>query len=85
MEQILKQKDLTAIEKLILIDMKLFPEILIYNKMSAEIASSIGIKQKDVKIAINTLEEKGVIKTKVGYRTRSTQFTNEFKNILKND
>lgn len=83
MEQILRQKNLTAIEKLILIDMQLFPEPLIYNKMSAEIASSIGVKQKDVKLALNTLEEKGVIRTKVGYRTRSTQFTNEFKNILK--
>lgn len=84
METILKQKNLTAIEKLILIDMQLFPEILIYNKMSADIASSIGIKQKDIKIALNTLEEKGVIITKVGYRTRSTQFTNEFKKILIN-
>ena len=85
METILKQKDLTAIEKLILIDMQLFPEILIYNKMSAEIASSIGVKQKDVKVALNTLEEKGVIKTNVGYRTRSTQLTQDFKKILKND
>jgi DNA-binding MarR family transcriptional regulator len=85
MKKLLSQKDLTAIEKLILIDMKLFPEILIYNKMSAEIAASIGVKQKDVKIALNTLEEKGVIKTSVGYRTRSTELTNDFKNILKND
>ena len=50
--------------------------------MSAEIASSIGVKQKDVKIALNTLEEKGVIKTKIGYRTRSTQLTQEFKKII---
>lgn len=85
MEQILKQKDLTAIEKLILIDMQLFPQILIYNKMSAEIAASIGVKQKDIKIALNTLEEKGVIKTSVGYRTRTTQLTQEFKKIIKND
>jgi DNA-binding MarR family transcriptional regulator len=83
METILNQKNLTAIEKLILIDMMLFPEILIYNKMSADIANSIGVKQKDVKIALNTLEEKGVIKTIVGYRTRSTQLTKEFKTIIK--
>jgi DNA-binding MarR family transcriptional regulator len=82
MKNLLSQKDLTAIEKLILIDMMLFPQMLIYNKMSAEIASSIGVKQKDVKIALNTLEEKGVIKTKIGYRTRSTQLTQEFKKII---
>lgn len=83
MEQILKQKDLTAIEKLILIDMQLFPQILIYNKMSAEIAASIGVKQKNVKIALNTLEEKGIIKTSVGYRTRNTKFSKEYLDSIK--
>ena len=77
-ENILKAKDISSIEKLILIDITLTPSILPYKKTSAEIAASIGTKQKDVKIALNTLQEKGVIKTKVGYRTRSTIITKEF-------
>jgi DNA-binding MarR family transcriptional regulator len=83
MEKILKQKDLTAIEKLILIDMMLFPEILTYNKTSAEIADSVGVKQKEIKIALDILQEKGIIETKVGYRTRSTKMTKEFLNSIK--
>lgn len=80
---ILKQKDLTPVEKLILIDIAEFNPILIYNKTSIEIAAATGLKQKDVKIALNTLEEKGIIETKVGYRTRSTKFSKEFKDSLK--
>lgn len=80
---ILKQTDLTPIEKLILIDIAEFNPILIYNKTSIEIAAATGLKQKDIKIALNTLEEKGVIESKVGYRTRSTRFTKEFKESIK--
>jgi DNA-binding MarR family transcriptional regulator len=82
-ENILKIKDLTANEKLILIDISLFPAILTYNKTSIDIAASTGIKQKDVKIALNTLEEKHIIETKVSYRARSTRFTKEFIASLK--
>ena len=83
MENILKQKDLSPIEKLILIDITLTPSILSYKKTSAEIAASIGIKQKDVKIALNTLEEKGIIETRVGYRSRTTTITKEFLDSIK--
>lgn len=81
-ENILKQKDLNPNEKLILIDIALFPEILTYNKTSIDIAASTGIKQKDVKTALNTLEERGVIETKVSYRSRTTKLTKEFKTSL---
>jgi DNA-binding MarR family transcriptional regulator len=80
---ILKQKDITAIEKLILIDIAQTPSIFTYKKTSAEIAAATGTKQKDIKIAINTLEEKGIIETKVGYRTRSTKLTQEFLESIK--
>ena len=82
-ENILKQKDLNPNEKLILIDIALFPEILTYNKTSIDIAAATGIKQKEVKIALNTLEEKGVIETKVSYRSRSTKLSKEFITSLK--
>ena len=82
-ENILKQKDITSIEKLILIDITLTPSILPYKKTSAEIAASTGIKQKDVKIALNTLEERGIIETKVGYRTRTTKFSKEYLDSIK--
>ena len=81
-ENILKQTD-TPIEKLILIDITLTPSILPYKKTSAEIAASIGVKQKEVKIALNTLEEKGIIETRVGYRTRNTKFSKEFLDSIK--
>ena len=82
-ENILKQTDLTSNEKLILIDIVLFPKILIYNKTSIDIAASTGIKQKDVKTALFTLEEKGIVETKVGYRSRSTKLTKEFVTSIK--
>lgn len=82
-EKILSQTDLTSIEKLILIDITLTPSILPYKKTSAEIATSISTKQKDVKIALNTLEEKGVIKTRVGYRSRTSKFSKEFLDSIK--
>ena len=82
-ENILKQKDLNPNEKLILIDIALLPQILTYNKTSIDIAAATGIKQKAVKTALNTLEERGIIETKVGYRTRSTKLTKEFITSLK--
>ena len=81
-EELLKQKDITANEKLILIDLILFPKILPYHKTSIEISHSTGIKQKDIKIALNTLVEKGIITTEVEYRLRKTKITKEFLKTL---
>jgi DNA-binding MarR family transcriptional regulator len=80
---ILKIKDITAIEKLILIDIAETPSIFPYKKTSADIAAATGTKQKEIKIALNTLEEKGIIETRVGYRTRTTKFSNQFLNSIK--
>ncbi len=78
--KLLQQKDITPIEKLILLD--ILSERFNYIKTSQEIAFSCGVKQKDVRIALDTLTEKGLIKSTVAYRSRTTQITSLLKNII---
>lgn len=78
--KLLQQKDITPIEKLILLD--ILSERFNYIKTSQEIAFSCGVKQKDVRIALDTLTEKGLIKSTVAYRSRTTQVTSLLKTII---
>lgn len=78
--KLLQQRDITPIEKLILLD--ILSEKFNYIKTSQEIAFSCGVKQKDVRIALDTLTEKGLIKTSVAYRSRTTQITSLLKKVI---
>lgn len=81
-ENLLKQKDISPTGKLIILDLMAFPSICNYNKTSAEIAKSIGVSRQKTLIALDELQELGLIKCKVSYRVRTTTITKLLKTII---
>lgn len=80
--KLLKEKSISPVAKLILLDILGLSSFEIYNKTSQDIANSIGCKRKDVQIALGQLEENGYITTKVSYRSRITKITKLLKSII---
>ena len=80
--QLLKQKDITPLGKLILLDICEFPSIMTYKKTSQEIANDLGSKRKTVLAELDKLQEMGLITCKVEPRIRTSKITSMLKNII---
>ncbi len=81
-ENLFKQKDISPLAKLLIIDIAEFPSIITYNKTSQEIATALGCKKKNALEALDELQELGLITCSVEYRSRKTKITKLLKSIL---
>lgn len=83
--KLLKQKDISPLAKLIIIDIAEFVSLMTYNKTSQEIANDLGCKKKNALQALDELQELGLITCKIEYRSRKTKLTNIAKQLITND
>ena len=80
--KLLKQKDISPLAKLIIMDIAEAPSILPYNKTSQQIANDLGVKRKSVLNELEILIEMGLIKCKIAPRTRTTSLTKITKDLI---
>ncbi|MFD2916838.1 winged helix-turn-helix transcriptional regulator [Psychroserpens luteus] len=85
--KLLKLKNITPLQKLILGLILDTPPIVIqfaggYNSTCVDIAKEIGSTRTKVRKEVDTLLEQGYISSKVGYRTRVTNISKAFIELL---
>lgn len=81
--QILKMKDITSNEKLILLLVEQWPSYMFkFDKTSQDIATELGLKRKDVLDALGMLEERDFIQCEIGYRSRIITLTERLNKII---
>lgn len=82
-KSILKLTNISSNEKLILLLVNdWYPLISEFNLTSADIATELGLKRKEVLDCIGSLEERDYIETEVGYRSRITRLTPRLKSLI---
>jgi DNA-binding MarR family transcriptional regulator len=82
-KKLLKCKDLSPSQKLILMLIEDNNPLIAFNLTSQEIANELGLKRKQVLEDLDILQENGLIECQVEYRIRKTTLTELYKENFK--
>jgi hypothetical protein len=82
-KKVLQLKEITAVEKLILLFWMDYPSILPIDTTSQFLSKELGVKRKLIQEALWTLEERGYVYYEIGYISRRVKFTQLFKELIK--
>lgn len=85
MKNLLKRKDLTPVDKLIIIYLIDWPTIMPCNLTSQLMANELGLKRKEVLNSFDKLQEMDFITCKVEPRRRITKITPRLKQLIENE
>lgn len=80
--KLLKLKELTPTQKLIIMLVLDYPQIIPFDMTSQEIANEIGLPRKVVLNELWVLEEMDFITCKVSYRSRKISITKRLKDLI---